>query len=143
MHEPARRLVVAEIKAITEKPETAPVIIFYAVIISCLLTVSSPPLRRNTFWPFRADNPMSNSSPAKNTGRPFRHFGNDIDQLRQAQEPQGTWHGATHHGSAMLLRVHLPALHGRRNAIECRDIGNGTLRNMARSRFQPQNTLTA
>ncbi len=95
MQKPAGTLIVPVVKSVTVKPETAPFVVFHAVIISRPLVPFPPPFGRDTLRSLRTQNPMGDFPPVKNTRWPFRHFGNDIDGFGRRQQAQGSRQAAT------------------------------------------------
>src|SRR5215207_11263330 len=90
VHEPARLVHLAPVKALAEEPEAPSRLVLDDVVVARRLRVLlAPPLGRDPLRPLRMGDAMRPSAPAEPTRRPLRHHGDDIRRLGLRQEKRG------------------------------------------------------
>src|SRR5690606_18239448 len=141
VQKPARPVIVMAIESVAIKPEAPPVAIFHTVIIACALLPLAPPFRRKTLRPLCPRDAMRNLPPAKETRRPFRHFGHGFHRLWHGKKPQGARQAPAQHSGPVLSYMCGPARHSGRFAVKGRNHPHRIFRNVASSRLHPEKTL--
>src|SRR5690554_3610441 len=121
VQKPARPVIVMAIESVAIKPEASPIAVFHAVIIARALLPFVPPFGRKALWPFRPRDAMRNLPPAKETRRPFRHFGHGFHRLGHGKKPQGARQAPAQHSGPVLSYMCGPARHSGRFAVKGRN----------------------